>query len=196
MNALRAIVAAGVLLVAGPAFGMAAGQCQCSMSVVSGAAGMTLTSGQARGPCGREMSLSKALAAGSAQTTAKAVGALAAETAAATKSVSVTDFQFSPTPVSITVGDTVTWSFNGGFHNVKTVAGAPETFSSPDLFSGTYSHTFTKAGTYNYYCSFHGSDNGNGTASGMAGRITVTAAPEPVGLALLPAAGLLWRRRR
>jgi plastocyanin len=202
MKAFRAIAALGLLLLAGPAFAMT-GQCQCSMSVVSGAAGMTLTSGTMVGPCGREMSLSKALTVSSMQTTAAAVKSLAPqraadEVAAATTPVSVTDFQFTPGTFTIKQGDTVTWTWNGGFHSVTTVAGAPESFNSGDMSAGTFAHTFNKTGTYRYYCDIHGGDAGNGTAFGMSGSITVTAAPEPVGIA---AAGvgilaLLRRTRR
>jgi uncharacterized protein YjdB len=39
----------------------------------------------------------------------------------------------------------------------------------------TFDHTFTHAGNYVYYCKIHGTDNGNGTASGMFGTITVNA---------------------
>ena len=67
---------------------------------------------------------------------------------------------FSPSEVSIGVGDSVTW------HNDSTVAhtvtsGNPE--DGPDglfdtgLFLGgdTFSHTFTEAGEYQYFCSIH-----------------------------------------
>ena len=37
----------------------------------------------------------------------------------------------------------------------------------------TYEHMFTHAGVFNYYCFPHGRDNGDGTAHGMAGSVTV-----------------------
>src|SRR6185437_995531 len=40
----------------------------------------------------------------------------------------------------------------------------------------TFDHTFTHVGNYVYYCKIHGIDNGNGTATGMFGTISVTAA--------------------
>jgi plastocyanin len=199
MNAVRAIVAAGVLLVAGPAFAMT-GQCQCSMSVVSGATGMTLTSGVMKGPCGREMSLSKALAVNSIQSTAAAVKSLAAppaadQVAAATTPVSVTDFQFTPGSATIKQGDTVTWTWNGGFHSVTSATGAPESFNSGDMFGGTFSHTFNAVGTYNYYCDIHGGQTADGNVFGMAGTITVNAVPEPVGVGAAGVAVLALLRR-
>jgi hypothetical protein len=51
----------------------------------------------------------------------------------------------------------------------------------------TFDHTFRQAGSFVYYCTVHGSDNGNGTASGMAGTIKVVGATTPVSIAVMPA---------
>ncbi len=67
---------------------------------------------------------------------------------------------FSPSEVTIGVGDSVTW------HNDSSVAhtvtsGNPEDgpdglFDSGLFLSGdTFSHTFTEAGEYQYFCSIH-----------------------------------------
>jgi hypothetical protein len=59
----------------------------------------------------------------------------------------------------------------------------------------TYDHTFTHTGTFWYFCDIHGFDNGNQTAGGMAGTITVV--PEPMTCtSLLIGAGALAARRR
>ncbi len=79
-----------------------------------------------------------------------------------------------PEDPTIHVGDTVHWVTTQGFHTVHSLAGSAETFDSGFMQTGnTFDHTFTVAGVYEYYCAFHGSDNGDGTASGMAGVVTV-----------------------
>ena len=64
------------------------------------------------------------------------------------------------------------------------------------MFPGsTFDHTFTNVGVWEYYCQNHGFDNGNGTAGGMAGKVTVV--PEPASLiALSLGLGVLMLRRR
>jgi plastocyanin len=102
---------------------------------------------------------------------------------------------------TISIGDTIRWVFQEGVHNTFSVTGQAESWQSP-LFvppPGTFDKTFNTPGTYVYYCSIHGQDNGNGTATGMIGRIIVV--PEP-GLILTSAAigtavsGFCVRRRR
>ena len=79
-----------------------------------------------------------------------------------TMAVSITSngtFAFSPATITIKVGTTVTWTNN---------TSAPHTVTSDDGTSfdsginnpisasgGTYSFTFTKAGTFTYHCSIH-----------------------------------------
>ena len=124
-------------------------------------------------------------------------GLAAVPAAGATVQVQVFDSEFSPDP-TINVGDTVRWVWNSfTAHNVRSVVGAPEVFDSGHHFGDehTFEYTFTKAGVTNYYCDLHGFDAGNGTAGGMAGRITVV--PEPVGLVMTaPLVVLLAGRRR
>ncbi len=73
-----------------------------------------------------------------------------------TKSVEAMGYKFTPASLSIAVGDTVTWTnHDTAPHNVVVTDG-PEKFTSPTLQTGqTFSHTFTQAGTYSYYCSIH-----------------------------------------
>ncbi|MGH2362080.1 MAG: cupredoxin domain-containing protein, partial [bacterium] len=63
-----------------------------------------------------------------------------------------------------TVGGTVTWTWNSGGVSHSTTSGACSPNCMPDgrwdsgvhSTPNTFSFTFTSAGTYPYYCSFHG----------------------------------------
>jgi plastocyanin len=76
-------------------------------------------------------------------------------------SVSVGNFQFSPASLSISVGETVVWSFGSGTHTTTADGGQ---WDSGAKSAGTFSFTFSTAGTYGYVCSFHPT---------MTGTITV-----------------------
>jgi plastocyanin len=108
----------------------------------------------------------------------------------ATMNVSIIDDSFSPSAVTINVGDTIHWIFTQGTHSTTAVAQIAEAWDS-GLRSppSTYDHTFTVAGVFPYYCVLHGNDNGNGTAGGMSGRVTVnsTANPTLQSIAVTPA---------
>jgi LPXTG-motif cell wall-anchored protein len=88
---------------------------------------------------------------------------------AATKTVKVTiDNKFAPGSVSISVGDTVQFNWEGGFHDVVFGDGAKS--GAPTNSTGVlYSRTFDKSGTFSYVCTVH-------EAVGMKGTITVAAA--------------------
>ncbi len=75
----------------------------------------------------------------------------------------------------IHVGDTVRWNFTSIFHTTTSVSGSDEQWDSGIIFSlpATFDHTFTRSGVFSYYCGIHGFDNGDGTAGGMSGTITV-----------------------
>jgi len=79
---------------------------------------------------------------------------------------------------TINVGDTIHWVWDEGLHSTTSVAGIAELWDSgvTSTVGHTFDHTFTKVGTFAYYCTIHGIDNGNGTASFMSGTITVKAA--------------------
>lgn len=87
----------------------------------------------------------------------------------ATHEVAIVDFAFAPATLTITVGDTVTWTNEDAMiHTATSVNGA---FDSGDLDQGeSYSLTFTTPGTYDYLCTPHPS---------MTGRIVVVAAAAP-----------------
>jgi amicyanin len=85
---------------------------------------------------------------------------------AATQTVSIADFAFHPATVTVTAGDTITWTNDDAIvHTATSTTGA---FDSGDLAPGdSYSVTFTTAGTYDYFCTPHPT---------MTGRIVVQAA--------------------
>jgi len=102
----------------------------------------------------------------------------------ATVTVDLQAFSFSRDTVTINVGDTVHWVWQTNNHSVTSVSGSPISFDSGVHNAGfTFDETFNQAGTIVYYCTIHGLDNGNGTASGMAGKVVVnssTPTPTPV----------------
>jgi plastocyanin len=105
-----------------------------------------------------------------------------------TVTVHVVNFAFNPDPLTIHVGDTVHWVWDTDNHSTTSVAGSVESWDSGIHSTGfTFDHTFTHAATFVYYCVVHGSDNGNGTASGMAGKISVLGTATPVSIMVMPA---------
>lgn len=73
----------------------------------------------------------------------------------ASAQVSIQNFAFSPTPLTIKAGGTVTWTDNQAIFP-HTVTADDNSFSSGLLHQGsTYSHTFTTPGTYTYHCAVH-----------------------------------------
>lgn len=91
------------------------------------------------------------------------------------------NFTFSPDSVTISVGDTVRWTWQSDFHSVTSGDSgvADSQFCSPDdmdcsdeQLSNTgavYQHTFTGAGTFSYFCAAH-------WFFGMTGTVTVSGA--------------------
>jgi amicyanin len=96
-------------------------------------------------------------------------GGAAAAAAPSTKSVEAMGYKFSPASLTISVGDTVTWTnHDTAPHNIVVTDG-PEKFTSPTLQTGqTFSHTFTQAGTYSYYCAIHPDMKATVTVTGSA----------------------------
>jgi plastocyanin len=84
----------------------------------------------------------------------------------ATNQVDVSDFQFSPSTLTVKVGTTVTWKGISGAHTVTSDDSAPMRFDQSIVEGGVVTVTFTQAGTYEYHCSVHKS---------MRGKIIVTA---------------------
>jgi len=92
-------------------------------------------------------------------------------TPTATKICTAGGSQFNPVTLTVAAGTTVTWENGDGIaHTVTSATGSADTYDMA-LASGTVSHQFATAGTYNYYCKNHGF---NGTPpTGMHGTITV-----------------------
>ncbi|MEA2492091.1 MAG: hypothetical protein QOJ29_2 [Thermoleophilaceae bacterium] len=98
---------------------------------------------------------------------------------ASNATIAAAGFSWNPSTATIAVGESVTWTTDGGLHNVcvlKPGSAGPacdEFNNGPkntDWSGYTNSHSFTTAGTYRFYCQQHGDAAGNG----MAGTITVT----------------------
>jgi len=98
---------------------------------------------------------------------------------------------FSPNPVSINAGDIVQWNWKSSPHSVT--AGSP---SNPtgEFDSGihnapfTFTHTFSAAGSFSYYCTFHGAVM-SGAVQVAAASPTPTPTPTPSPTPLLPRVG-------
>lgn len=79
---------------------------------------------------------------------------------------------FNPSTRTVATGTTVTWSNKDGFAHTVTSSSVPsgaQSFSSGNLGGGaTFQVTFSTAGTYQYFCSIHGT-----ATSGMRGTVVV-----------------------
>jgi LPXTG-motif cell wall-anchored protein len=74
--------------------------------------------------------------------------------AAASGSVTIADFQFTPAQITVDQGDTVTWTNSGpSAHSATAPDGSFDTGILPAGQSG--SHTFNEAGTFSYICTPH-----------------------------------------
>jgi plastocyanin len=115
---------------------------------------------------------------------AGAVGAAVALGQSSTASVTANaNNTFSPTPVTITAGGTVTWSnMGGGNHNVHFNDQAAA-LNSPSTSNWTTSRTFPTAGTFTYHCDIHTFMQGtvNVVAASTTTPGSTTPAPAPGG---------------
>ena len=94
------------------------------------------------------------------QTTDKTIGRT--EGTGKVVAVSIKSFKFAPAEVNIKVGETVVWTNEDTTSH--TVESSDGTLKSEELSKGdTYSHTFTKAGKYDYICGIHPSMHGSVT---------------------------------
>ena len=71
-----------------------------------------------------------------------------------TTAVKIDNFVFSPNPVTVPVGSTIRWTNQDDIpHNVVS---DDKSFKSKALDTDeTFTYTFTKPGTYTYFCSIH-----------------------------------------
>jgi plastocyanin len=93
-----------------------------------------------------------------------------------TNSVMLLAASFDPSSITVPVNTTVNWQWNscsgdgyGGYGTCVThsiVFDDGSGITSDTQSSGTFSRTFTKAGTYKYHCAIHGQS--------MSGSVTVT----------------------
>ena len=95
---------------------------------------------------------------------------VAKPSSAAQINVMIEHYQYSPAALSVHPGDTVTWmNMDDAPHTVTTSSG-PEKISSPTLQKGDkFTFTFTKAGTYEYYCAVHPDMKASVTVTGGSG---------------------------
>jgi plastocyanin len=78
---------------------------------------------------------------------------------AAGNEVSIISSSFSPTPLTVSVNTTVKWTNSDGI--AHTVTSDNAVWDSGNISAGgTFSFTFTAAGTFNYHCSIHSSMTG------------------------------------
>ncbi|RZS31260.1 amicyanin [Herbihabitans rhizosphaerae] len=76
--------------------------------------------------------------------------------AAASAHVMIAQYAYGPSTVTVTAGDTVSWTnHDQAPHDVVTTSG-PAQLRSPMMSNGqSWSFRFTQPGTYSYYCSVH-----------------------------------------
>jgi plastocyanin len=79
----------------------------------------------------------------------------AADKPASGTAVKIDNFSFGPATITIPAGSTVTWTNNDDVPHVVT-SDDGKMFKSKALDTDDrFSFTFTKPGTYNYYCAIH-----------------------------------------
>lgn len=103
---------------------------------------------------------------------------------------------FSPTVLTVPVGATVRWTNHDAFGHTVTPTdaalwGTPGSGDAPSAWlqeDQSWSFTFTRAGTFQYYCIPHASRNAQGTYVGMVGTVIVTADDdaEPITAKVVP----------
>jgi plastocyanin len=95
---------------------------------------------------------------------------------AATRAVAISGFAFSPSDLTINVGDRVTWTNSDAVAHTATATGGA--FDTGDIGQGkSASVRFTRAGTYAYYCTPHPSMTGTIRVRAASGGGTPTVPP-------------------
>jgi len=70
--------------------------------------------------------------------------------------VTIVDFAFTPKNITISLGQTVKWTYEPNGHYHHTVTSDTGLFGSGSIFPGdSYACTFNVAGVYGYHCSIH-----------------------------------------
>jgi plastocyanin len=75
--------------------------------------------------------------------------------AASTLTVEISNFAYQPATVTIQVGDTVTWTNLDSAAHTATDTGSGALFDGVMSTGESFSYTFTRAGTFDYFCTFH-----------------------------------------
>ncbi len=87
--------------------------------------------------------------------TAVLIGVSAVSALASGKTVKVGDNYYGPKTLTVGRGTKVTWNWVGVLKHNIVVRKGPSSFSSKTQVRGSYSHTFTKKGTYDLVCTIH-----------------------------------------
>ncbi|HEY5431026.1 MAG TPA: plastocyanin/azurin family copper-binding protein, partial [Solirubrobacteraceae bacterium] len=74
---------------------------------------------------------------------------------ASTSAIKVGDNYFGVKRLTVGRGARVTWRWAGVLNHNVTVKSGPATFRSRTQARGTFSHVFSRAGTYTLYCTIH-----------------------------------------
>jgi plastocyanin len=100
-----------------------------------------------------------------------AVQAVSCGSVSADKTISVTDFAFTPSSVTVAVNNVVKWTSSGAATHTVTsgISGVPDgNFDSGDLTIGrSVCFQFMSAGSFPYFCKYHYATNN------MTGTVTV-----------------------
>ena len=101
-------------------------------------------------------------AAGNQATETRTVNVIDNSNNPTTHYIDIQGYAFSPSSITINVGDTIVWTnYDSASHTVTSNDG---TFDSGGISTGnTFSFTFTSAGTFNYYCAPHPNMTGSVT---------------------------------
>lgn len=76
----------------------------------------------------------------------------------------IENFTFTPDPIEISQGDTVTWTNNDDF--AHTVTADDDSFDSGNIDGGaTFEQTFDETGDFTYHCAIHNQMTGSVTVS-------------------------------
>ncbi|HVI91997.1 MAG TPA: cupredoxin family copper-binding protein [Dongiaceae bacterium] len=78
------------------------------------------------------------------------------QSAALANHVDIDNFDFAPMTLTVTVGTQVTWTNHDDIPHTVVSSDTPPAFKSPALDTDdSFSVTFSKPGTYSYFCSVH-----------------------------------------
>jgi plastocyanin len=75
--------------------------------------------------------------------------------ASGSKTVQVKDNYFTVKKLTVSKGTRVTWKWDAFLRHNVAVRSGPSKFKSRTQVRGSFSHTFTKAGTYHLFCTLH-----------------------------------------